>query len=437
MKVLLIDPAGAFVDFGIKCQNARHEVKQWIRKVPGHDDSKIGQGLVPRIYNWRLYMDWADIIVLSDNAYENRDLEKYFKQGYPILGANDLMSDLELNRGFGQDILEKAGLDIIPSMTFKDYNEAIDHVKNNPVRYVSKPSGDADKALSYVSKSAADMIFMLERWKSKGKVKMPFILQEFVPGIEVAVGSWIGKGGFSKHITENFEFKKLMPGNFGVNTGEMGTVLKYVKESNLFKETLGKLEDYLCYNNYHGYVDLAFIIDDTGSPRPLEWTVRPGWPLFNIQSALHKGDPVEWMLDLINGKDTLKVMDKHAVGVVAAIPDFPFTKSTGRDPSGYPIYGLEEVMDDVHLCEVMVGKAPVMKEDKIVEEEHIVSAGDYILVATGTGSDICSAARKAYEVIDQINVPNSLIVRDDIGERLEKELPKLQKYGYCTDFKYE
>jgi phosphoribosylamine-glycine ligase len=125
------------------------------------------------------------------------------------------------------------------------------------------------------------------------------------------------------------------------------------------------------------------------------------------------------------------------VGVVAAIPDFPFTKSTGRDPSGYPIYGLEEVMDDVHLCEVMVGKAPVMKEDKIVEEGHIVSAGDYILVATGTGSDICSAARKAYEVIDQINVPNSLIVRDDIGERLEKELPKLQKYGYCTDFKYE
>ena len=437
MKILLIDPAGAFVDFALRCQDHGHEVKQWIRKVPGHDESKIGQGLVPRVYNWRLYMDWADIIVLSDNAYENRDLEKYFKQGYPILGANDLMSDLELNRKFGQDILEKAGLDIIPSMTFKDYNSAIDHVKNNPVRYVSKPSGDADKALSYVSKSAADMLFMLERWKSKGRVKMPFILQEFVPGIEVAVGSWIGPSGFSKHITENFEFKKLMPSNYGVNTGEMGTVLKYVKESNLFNETLKKLEDYLCYNNYCGYVDLAFIIDDKGSPRPLEWTVRPGWPLFNIQSALHKGDPVEWMLDLINGKDTLRTSNKTAVGVVAAIPDFPFTKSTGRDPSGYPIYGLENIMDDVHLCEVMMGKAPVMKDDKIAYEEHIVSAGDYLLVTTGTGKDVCSAAKKAYKIMDEISVPNSLIVRDDIGERLEKELPKLQGYGYCTDFVYE
>jgi phosphoribosylamine--glycine ligase len=437
MKVLLIDPAGAFVDFALKCQNAGHEVKQWIRKVPGHDDSKIGQGLVPRVYNWRLYMNWADIIVLSDNAYENRDLEKYFKQGYPILGANDLMSDLELNRKFGQDILQKAGLDIIPSVTFKEYNEAIDYVKNKPIRYVSKPSGDADKALSYVSKSAADMIYMLERWKSKGKVKMPFILQEFVPGIEVAVGSWIGPGGFSKHITENFEFKKLMSSNYGVNTGEMGTVLKYVKESNLFDETLKKLEDYLVYNNYCGYVDLAFIIDDKGSPRPLEWTVRPGWPLFNIQSALHKGDPVEWMVDLLEGKDTLKVSDKHAVGVVGAIPDFPFTKSTGRDPNGYPIYGLENVMDDVHLCEVMIGKAPVLKGKEIVYEDHIVSAGDYILVATGTGNDVCTASKKAYEVMDEISIPNSLIVRDDIGERLEKELPKLQKYGYCTEFVYE
>ena len=437
MKVLLIDPAGAFIDFALKCQNAGHEVKQWIRKVPGHDDSKIGQGLVPRVYNWRLYMNWADIIVLSDNAYENRDLEKYFKQGYPILGANDLMSDLELNRKFGQDILQKAGLDIIPSVTFKEYNEAIDYVKNKPIRYVSKPSGDADKALSYVSKSAADMIYMLERWKSKGKVKMPFILQEFVPGIEVAVGSWIGPGGFSKHITENFEFKKLMSSNYGVNTGEMGTVLKYVKESNLFDETLKKLEDYLVYNNYCGYVDLAFIIDDKGSPRPLEWTVRPGWPLFNIQSALHKGDPVEWMVDLLEGKDTLKVSDKHAVGVVGAIPDFPFTKSTGRDPNGYPIYGLENVMDDVHLCEVMIGKAPVLKGKEIVYEDHIVSAGDYILVATGTGNDVCTASKKAYEVMDEISIPNSLIVRDDIGERLEKELPKLQKYGYCTDFIYE
>ena len=437
MKILLIDATGAFVDFALQCIDAGHEVKQWIRKVPGKEDSKVGQGLIPRVYNWENHMDWADLIVLSDNAYQMRELDKYHKKGYPILGATDLTADLELDRGFGQDILKKAGLDVIESMTFTDYNAAIDYVKNNPKRYVSKPSGDADKALSYVSKSAADMIFMLERWKSKGKAKMPFILQEFVPGIEVAVGCWIGPQGFTKHICENFEFKKLMSSNYGVNTGEMGTVVKYVSESNLFNETLARLEDFLVYHNYVGYVDLAFIIDKKGSPRPLEWTTRPGWPLFNIQSALHKGDPAQWMLDLINGKDTLKTSSNVAVGVVAAIPDFPFTKSTGRDPTGFPIYGMEKVKDSIHLCEVMMGKAPVMEGDQIAYKDMVVSAGDYILVATGEGKDICTASEKAYKVIDEINVPNSLIVRDDIGERLEKELPTLQSFGYATDFTYE
>jgi phosphoribosylamine--glycine ligase len=437
MNVLMIDPAGAFTDFAMKCMAAGHQVKQWQREVRGHV-SEIGKGIVPRVADWEQHMKWADLIVLSDNAYEMHKLEKYHKEKYPIIGASNISSDLELDRGFGMDILEKAGLDVIPSQVFHDYNAAIDYVKSNPRRYVSKPSGDVDKALSYVSKNPADMLFMLERWKSKGKNKQPFILQEFTKGIEIAVGGWMGKHGFNKLKCENFEFKKLMPSNYGVNTGEMGTVLKYVRESKLFDETLGKLEDYLSYIGYTGYVDLAFIIDDSsGSPRPLEWTTRPGWPLFNIQSALHVGDPVEWMCDLLEGADTLRASNKTAVGVLGAIPDFPFTKSTGRDASGYPIYGYEKVKDDVHLCEVKMGKGPVFEDGEIVTRDMYVSAGDYVLVTTGTANDVKKAAEKAYKVMDKIEIPNSLIVRDDIGERLEKELPKLHALGYATEFCYD
>jgi phosphoribosylamine--glycine ligase len=437
MKVLLLDPVGAFTDFAIRLINAGHEVKQWQKKLPDGSQSKVGRGIVTRVLNWQAFMKWADIIILSDNAYQMQFLEKYHKEGYPIVGSSLDTSYLELRRGYGQDILEKAGLDVIPGQEFTNYNDAITYVKANPKRYVSKPSGDADKALSYVSKNPADMLFMLERWKSMGKTKMPFIMQEFVPGIEVAVGAWMGKDGFSKLRCENFEFKKLMPGNFGVNTGEMGTVLKYTENSALFNETLGKLEEYLKFQNYIGYVDLAFIIDEKGSPRPLEWTTRPGWPLFNIQAALHKGDPLKWMCDLLEGKDSLKASDKVSVGHVIAVPDFPFTKSTGRDPSGFPIYGLENVWDDIHLCEVMMGKGPVYEDGKFGEEDMFVTAGDYALVTSGIGDTVCEAAKKSMEVVKQIEIPSAMIVRDDVGERLKDELPKLQKLGYCKDFKYE
>jgi len=434
MNILLLDPAGALVDFGLRCILEGHEVKQWIRPINGNH-SKIARGLIERVSQWQPHMKWADIIVLSDNAYEMRDLEKFNEDGYPIFGTNMLGAKLELDRDYGMEVMKRGGLNVMPSQEFKTYNEAIDFVKANPKRYVSKPSGDADKSLSYVSSSAADMIFMLERWKSKGKNKLDFILQEFVPGIEVAVGGWMGPNGFTQHICENWEHKKLMSSNYGCNTGEQGTVLKYVKKSNLFNETLKKFEDYLAYMGHRGYVDLAFIIDENGEPRPLEWTTRPGWPLFNIQTSLHKGSVVQWMCDLLEGKDTLKVSNDVCTGIVIPIGDYPKSKTTGRDHSGYPIYGLDG-SDHIHLCEVMVGKAPHMIDGEVKEIECLVTAGDYVAVACGMGETVSEACAEAYDLVKTIDIPESINVRDDVGERCKNQIPELKKHGYMTDWKY-
>ena len=164
---------------------------------------------------------------------------------------------------------------------------------------------------------------------------------------------------------------------------------------------------------------------------------RPGWPLFNIQAALHKGDSIQWMCDLLEGKDTLKASTKIAAGHIVAIPDFPFTKVTGRDPSGFPIYNLEKCGDDVHLCEVMLGKGPIYEDGKFTETEMFVTAGDYVLVTSGTGDTVREATKKSMEIVKKIEITSAMIVRDDVGERLEEELPKLHKLGYCREFRYE
>ena len=85
----------------------------------------------------------------------------------------------------------------------------------------------------------------------------------------------------------------------------------------------------------------------------------------------------------------------------------------------------------------MKGKGPIYKDDKFKETEMYVTAGDYVLVTSGVADTISEAACKSMEVVKQIEIPSAMIVRDDVGERLKDELPKLQKLGYCTDFKYE
>jgi phosphoribosylamine-glycine ligase len=217
MKILLIDAMAAFLDFALRAEAQGHEVRLWLPKEKDGSHNTVGDGLVTKVSDWRGSMNWADLIVLSDNARFLGELEPWRRKGYPIFGPGREGASWELERGTGQQVLEAAGIACIPSHVFSGYKEAIEFVTGTGKRYVSKPTGDADKALSYVSKGPADMLFMLDYWDRTQKVKVPFLLQEFIPGIEMAVGGWVGRDGFLGMFLENFEFKKLMPGDAGVN----------------------------------------------------------------------------------------------------------------------------------------------------------------------------------------------------------------------------
>lgn len=435
MNVLLIDKEGNFLDFALRCQMAGHSVRWFVAPLKNGNRQTIGDGFGFRVTDYHSSLKWADLILTSDNTWYMEDLYGYRRKGFPIMSPSPDCAALELERGKGQASFERGGLAIMPSEEFKSLDDAINVVSKAGKRYVSKPDGDMDKALSYVSQSPRDMLSMLMRWKRLRKGAKKFILQEFVPGVEMAVGGWFGPGGFNNWVLENFEFKKLMNNNLGCNTGEQGTVIKYVQkgESKLFQETLAKVEDQLHRLDYCGYVDISVIVDKEGKARPLEYTMRLGWPCFQIQQALHR-EPVEFMLDLLNGRDTFNPYKETAVGVVLTIPDFPYSHLTNKEVSGYPIYNLDDdnpYRDNLHPCSLKWGEGP---DNKGKMKEMMVSAGDYILVASGSGRSVLAAKDRAYEAIESVEVPNSKGYRTDIGDRLEKELPTLQKNGYAEAF---
>lgn len=436
MKVFVLDAGGGVgLDFALRCQMAGHEVRVYFK--PGKHP-RTGEGLVKRVSKWQDHMKWADLIFMTDNTRYHKELAPYFKEGYPIFGPNPQSAALELDREYGQKVLHQCGIPVPSFKVFSNYDEAISYVRHTNERFVSKPCGDEeDKSLSYVSKSPADMIFMLERWKKQGRHKGKFMLQEFIGGIEMGVSGWFGPDGWSSVWMENFEHKKLMNDDKGMNTGEMGTALKYVKESALAQEVLEPVGNALAALGYVGACDMNVIIDDYGQPWPLEFTARPGWPLFYIQTSVHQGDPCEWMLDKLHGKDTLKVNFDHAVGVVLAIPDFPYSHLTHKEVEGIPLYGVNKGnIDHIHFGEIMSGKAPCMEGDKIVDKELFVTAGDYVATVVGLGKTVEKAKHSCYNRIDEIELPNSPMYRTDIGHRLEKQLPLLQKHGFATDWEY-
>lgn len=445
-RLLIIDNASNCLDMALRAQNAGWQVKWFDRARPDGLPRLAGKGMVDKIDDWndipKKWMDWADLIYLPDNVHYLQFMEPYQQKGYPILAPTIEAAALELDRDAGQKAMKEVGINIMESKAFFDYDAAIAFVKKHPQFLVSKPSGDANKALSYVASDPADLVYMLNRWKGNEALRKAakaegFILQERKYGIEMAVGGWFGPGGWSQWFYENWEYKKLMADDLGVNTGEMGTLSRMTKKSKLAEQVLLPMTPILERLGYVGYIDNNCIIDDEG-PWPMEFTMRDGWPTkHNVTAHIKNADPIQWQLDLLNGEDTIEAIEGEVcISVVIALPDFPYSKITNKELCGIPIRGADDE-ERIHLSEVMLGVSPRMVGDKVVDLPGLVTCGDYTMVVTGTGDTITSARRNAYSAVKKVKIPNSPFYRPDIGAgRMKKQLPELHRKGYAKGLEF-
>lgn len=435
MKILIVDQDGVALSFALRAVAAGHKVRWFTAPKPSiSEDTGKGFRGIDRVDNWVGHAKWADLIFCTSNDDYLEKLEFFRKKGYPVFAPSPASAKLEISRKDGLQLLEKAGIECAPFQTFPTMAAAEKHVRKTEERYVFKTLGDnEDKSLTYVSKSPADLIAWMSRTPPpKGEV----MLQKFIDGIEMGVSRFMGSKGWVGQWNESFEHKKLMPSNYGPNTGEMGTVAYFTEQSKLGSDTLGKLQDELMKREHRGDAALGFIIDETGKPWPTEWTCRFGWPIANMMLGATKGDPVQWMRDAIDGKDTTSFSEDIGVCLVLAHADFPHGKAPKEVTHGVPVYGVTKGnTKHIHPQAIQMAKQPVMKNDKLAEEVIWTTAGDYVSVITGFGDTVRQAADRAYKTAKQLHVANP-ILRDDIGETLKDQLPKLHAQGYALHCHY-
>jgi phosphoribosylamine-glycine ligase len=78
----------------------------------------------------------------------------------------------------------------------------------------------------------------------------------------------------------------------------------------------------------------------------------------------------------------------------------------------------------------------MMGENLVEDVPEWGTAGSYILVCTGVGDSMTEAKEKAYEIVKQVRLGNDPQYRTDIGNRCEKGLKAIQKFGYCKGWKF-
>jgi phosphoribosylamine--glycine ligase len=442
MRILLIDQECLGLDFALRCEAVGHDVR-WYRhspKKPIRDGE--GFGGFKMIDDWRASMGWArdGLIVCTGNFTFLQELDRFRDLGFKIFAPTVKSAELEIVRSKGMEAMQAAGIEVPPYTCFNSLAEAEAFQRKSDKAHVFKTMGsEDDKSLTFVGSDPAQMVGFIQRQIAKGmKLKGACMLQEKIDMLaEVGVSGWFGPEGFLPGKWQIcFEHKKLMNGEIGPNTGEQGTVCQYVSTDKMAETCLKPMESILKVLGHRGDFALGAGIDKKGQVWPFEWTARLGWPAFYIQVASHKGDPAQWMRDLLDGKDTLKVSNDVAIGVVMAQPRYPYNSSPPDLVEGNPISGIDKVADSIHPASVMLAKGPVWQGGKIADAKIPQTTGEYVLVATGLGKTVTQAREKVYGVVEQVKFKDRMF-RTDIGKKLEAVLPKLHKFGFAKQMEYE
>ena len=425
LKFLCISQVGCIGDLCIQLQKEGNSVKYYIDDKA---EKEISDGFVEKVPAWEDWKDWADVIVFDDSNF-GQAAAALRKQGKAVIGGTIYTDRLEMDREFGQEEMKAAGLFNMPSWNFKTFDEAIQFVKSNPDRYVVKPNGTAqnEKVLSFVGQEedGLDILTMLEHYKKgwSNKIKS-FQLQRFAPGVEVAIGAFFNGSDFVQPCCVNFEHKRLYNGEIGPTTGEMGTSMFWCEGGRLFEETLFKMKSRLAEAGYIGYFDINCIANGRGI-YPLECTPRFGMPTLSIQMEAMLTPVGEFLHGLAARQNVpLKVKKGFQVGVVIAVPPFPF-----EDPKTF-----EKYCDDT----IVIFKKPVKEgvwpaDVKLCDGDwRLAGSSGYVMVVTGSGPTMEEARKEAYNRLKNIIIPN-MFYRTDIGERWSRDGDLLRTWGYVTE----
>jgi len=422
-KFLFVSLSGLIGDIAWQVVKEGHEVRYFIADEKEQD---IADGFVTKSHNWEADVPWADVVIFDDTLGEGEKAQKLRAAGKPVIGGTPYSDKLEDDRSFGQEELKKAGVGIIPYREFDSFDAAIEHVTENPYRYVIKPSGEAQNVKRFLfvgeEDDGQDVVRMLAAYKKafSDQIKV-FQLQRRITGVEVAVGAFFNGKQFITPININFEHKKLFPGNQGPSTGEMGTSMYWSEPNRLFNQTLAKMEPKLAEEGYVGYIDLNTIVNANGI-YPLEFTSRFGYPTIFIQQEGMTTPIGQFLWDLAHGADPkLKTRSGFQIGVRIVVPPFPFD-----DDATFENFSKNAVIvfkrgtpEEVHIEDV-----------KQVNGQWLVAGtSGVVLTVVGMGQTMRQAQSQAYSRVRNILIPN-MYYRTDIGDRWAEDSDRLHNWGY-------
>ncbi|MEO0140358.1 MAG: phosphoribosylamine--glycine ligase [candidate division WOR-3 bacterium] len=418
MKVLLVGSGGR--EHAIAWKIAQSPLLEELIMAPGNPGmSRLGRCVpIPPVNIPELvalaHAEKVDLVVVGpENPIALGITNRLEKLGIPVFAPRSDAAQLEASKVWAKSFMRRNRIPTADFEVFSEYDEAKEHVYSvREYPCVIKADGLAGGKGVFVAKNRAEALLALDTImiKSKfGAAGREIVVEDFLKGRELSV--FVASDGFThRFIGWAVDYKPLLDGDRGPNTGGMGTVSPVPF---LGPDDLARIENEVIRPTFDGlrkegllYKGILYfgLMWTSEGPYVLEYNVRMGDPEAQAVLPLMKNDFLEiCVAGVRESMPQIDLMPPEGASccVVLASEGYPDSPVTGRVIRGAEISS--------QIPNVLIFHSGTKEEGG-----KLLTAGGRVLSVVGLGKDIEEARARAYEAISKISF-EGMIYRKDIG----------------------
>jgi phosphoribosylamine--glycine ligase len=423
MKVLIIGSGGR--EHALAWRLADSSAVSALYALPGNPGIAQVADLVPgRVMDFAGIEKFArqnaiDLVVVGpEDPLAGGLADRLIKAGIKVFGPTRDAARIEADKWFAKELMRQQAVPTAEARSFTDPSAAEEYVHARSTPVVIKASGLAKGkgvTLCYRTSDALEAIRAIMRDRAFGAAGERVVIEEMLKGPECSILAFVSDK--SIYIMEPAQdHKPVDNGDTGPMTGGMGaytptpviteSMIRAIERDVLVPIVDGMVRDGIQYRG----VLYAGLMLTTNGPKVLEFNCRFGDPETQPLMMRFKGDLLETMLAVCDGKldqVQLKWDPRPAICVVATSKGYP-----GQYETGLPISGID---DADSMRDVKVFHSGTKKQDG-----NIVTDGGRVLGVTAISNTIAEAHNRAYAAMKKIHF-EGMHYRTDIAHQAMKD----------------
>ncbi|MDH3400022.1 MAG: phosphoribosylamine--glycine ligase [Chromatiales bacterium] len=421
MKILVIGGGGR--EHALAWKAAQSPMADVVYVAPGN----AGTALEPNIENVDIPAE--DIQALADFA-EKEDIgltivgpegplvagvtDLFASRGLKCFGPSAAAAQLEGSKAFSKDFLARHHIPTAGYGNFDSLEPALAYIREHGAPIVVKADGLAAgkgvvvaQTVEEAENAARDML----QGGAFGSAGARIVVEEFLRGEEASFIAMVDGRNILAFATSQ-DHKARDEGDTGPNTGGMGAyspapVVTAKIHHRIMEEVMEPTVAGLAADGspYTGFLYAGVMIDESGTPKVLEFNCRFGDPETQPIMMRMQSDLVKLCLAALDGKlDEYEIQfdPRPALGVVLAAGGYPAAYAKGK-----VIRGLHEVDET---------QQKVFHAGTRLEDGKVLTNGGRVLCVVALGQDVTHAQASAYRLVADINWED-MYCRKDIGHR--------------------